>query len=371
MTQPPARCIAADVKHLLYILPTLAALWIVDGTLSEDRYIGWERNSVRNSTDRWERHRRATVALFGSSTSKDWLPAQLAARTVGKTRRDVVDAHTNGCHQACTWATVRKMLRRERRYEFAFVGTNLFQLCELPHSKRVLQQQMQLPAADVPRAFGLYLHAEQPLRYMGRYIGMTLSGAYADTAPIQRWLAEDLFGKAKRGREHRWYRADRPSSETVLTCSYEDDAVAYKRAFSEALLDDMGQLADRVFLMMLPDRTLGLDTPENRERWRRHMALHREMADARPWVTLVDLVTDGVSDPKKFRDGFHLGREGIDDQQALFERRMRELGWPKAPKASPKPPKASQKPSKASPKPSPKPSKAPKASPKAPAGAGG
>lgn len=370
------------MKHLLYILPTLAALWIVDGTLSQDRYIGWERNSVRNSTDRWERHRRATVALFGSSTSKDWLPEHLAARVVGKTRRDVVDAHTNGCHQACTWATVRKMMQRERRYEVAFVGTNLFQLCELPHSKRVLQQQMQLPAADVPRAFGLYLHAEQPLRYIGRYIGMTLSGAYADTAPIQRWLSEDLFGKATRGREHRWYRADRPSDETVLTCSYEDDAIAYKRAFSEALLDDMGQIADHVFLMMLPDRTLGLDEPENRERWRRHMALHREMADARPWVTLVDLVTDGVSDPAKFRDGFHLGREGIKDQQKLFEQRMRELGWPKpepkpakpSPKATKPSPKASPKPAESSSRPaepSPKPSEPVKASPKTPAGAGG
>lgn len=350
------------MRHLLYIIPTLIALWLVDNALSDDRRVGWERNSVRNATTRWERLPKARVALFGSSTSKDWLPVTLAAKVTGVSARDVVDAHINGCHQGCTWATIRQMKARGQRYEIAFFGTNLFQLCEEAHSKRVMQQQMQLPATDVPLAFTKYLHADQPLRYMGRFVGMGFSGAYADTAPIQRALGEGLFGKTDDRKAHRWYRAEAPVDPKLLTCRYEPEDVAYKRAMTEALLDDLGEMSERVFLMLLPDRTLALDDPEFRERWRRHLAMHREIAAARPWVTIVDLIDGGVSDPAKYRDGFHLKPNGMIEQRALFERRMAELGWPRpkpAPKASPK---AAPK---AAPQPSPEPSPAKRPAPAA------
>ena len=56
------------MRHLLYIVPTLIALWLIDNALSEDRYAGWERNSVRTSMRRWAERPKAKVALFGSST---------------------------------------------------------------------------------------------------------------------------------------------------------------------------------------------------------------------------------------------------------------------------------------------------------------
>ncbi|MEZ4433929.1 MAG: SGNH/GDSL hydrolase family protein [bacterium] len=359
------------MRHLLYIIPTLIALWLVDNALSDDRRVGWERNSVRNATTRWERLPKARVAIFGSSTSKDWLPVTLAAQVTGVSARDVVDAHINGCHQGCT-STIRQMKARKQRYEIAFFGTNLFQLCEEAHSKRVMQQEMQLPATDVPLAFTKYLHAEQPLRYMGRFIGMGFSGAYADTAPIQRALAEDLFGKTDARQAHRWYREVAPVDPKLLSCRYEPEDVAYKRAMTEALLDDLGEMSERVFLMLLPDRTLALDDPEFRERWRRHIAMHHEIAAARPWVTIVDLVDGGVSDPAKYRDGFHLTPKGMTEQRALFEARMAALGWPppkpgaKPAKVSPEPPKVSPEPPKVSPEPSKVSPDPPKTSPDSP-----
>jgi len=317
------------MRHLLYIIPTLIALWMLDNGLSFDRYVGWERNAVRSSTMRWEQGKRAKVAIFGSSTSKDWLPASLAARVTGVRTRDVLDAHVNGCHQGCTWASVRTLLRLERRYEVAFFGTNLFQMCENAHSKRILQHQIMTPAADAGRLMRLYGRAEQPLNYAGRYIGMTLSGAYGDTASLQRWLAEDLYGEAKKGRQHRWARRRLPTTKKrQASCRYAPEDVAFKAAVSEALFDDLSRIAKHVFVLLLPDPTAGLDDPEHRRRWAAHRALHRRLADARPRVTLIDLTDGGVVEPEGFRDAIHLERGAMGRQRALFEGRMRAVGWP-------------------------------------------
>lgn len=318
------------MRHLLYIIPTLFALWMLDNGISLDRYAGWERNAVRNSMARWDQQKRAKVAIFGSSTSKDWLPRPFLAKVTGVRTGDVLDAHVNGCHQGCTWASVRTLLRRERHFDTVFFGTNLFQMCEQVHSKRVLQHQIMTPAADAPRLFGLYAHAQQPLTYVGRYVGMTFSGAYGDTAAVQRWLAEDLYGKPRRGRGHLWARKRIPRKSKTASCRYRDADVAYKAAVSAALFDDLSALADEVFVMLLPDPTASSDDPEDQRRWAAHRALHQRLADARPQVTLIDLVTDGVVEPKGFRDAIHLHRDAMPRQQALFEARMKALGWPRA-----------------------------------------
>ena len=91
------------MRALIYVVPVLALLWAADNWLTDDHYVGWERNSVRNSLHRWERDTRAKVAIMGSSTSKDWLPGSYLERLLGLKRGDIVDAHINGCHQGCTW----------------------------------------------------------------------------------------------------------------------------------------------------------------------------------------------------------------------------------------------------------------------------
>ncbi len=304
----------------------LLGLWVIDGWLTKDGYAGWERNSVRNSERRWDPRPKAGAVILGSSTSKDWLPASLVERLLGLPRGQVVDAHINGCHQGCTWAEVRRMLQRGHHYDVAFFGTNAFQLCEFAHSKRVLQQALMVPRVDVPRLFGIYAHAEQPLQYVGRFVGMQISQAYGDTAWVQGEFLRRLAGPGKRGQSHRWARPRGPAGEAPPTCDFDDDAIALKRAFSEGLLDDLQQLADHVYLMLLPDRTLGDPEPIRRAAWEKHVALHRALADAREGVTLIDLVTDGVTDVRKYRDGFHLNNRGIPDQQRLFEARLRAVG---------------------------------------------
>jgi hypothetical protein len=310
------------IKHLLYIVPTLAALWFVDDALSKHRTAGWERNSVINSQKRWNARGDFDVVLLGSSTSADWLPPAELGRVLGVPRERVLDAHINGCHQDCTYAEVRRLLAEGRHFKTAVFGTNLFQLCEFDNSKRVLQQHMMLPKSDIPRLFGLYLQMDQPLRNMMRFVGNELSGAYADTQAIQDAMALAVFGKRNDAQKHRWVRKQAPAAKSSPTCSYEPDAIAYKKALSEAILDDLGKLADEVYLLVLPDVTL--DDPTQAEAWTRHRALHQSFADARPYLKVIDLSHDGAHAAKHFRDGFHLSPEGIRIQQALFARRMNE-----------------------------------------------
>ncbi|MFN3198776.1 MAG: hypothetical protein ACE366_10255 [Bradymonadia bacterium] len=324
------------MRHLLYIIPTLLALWFVDQRISQDDYAGWNRNSVRNSIRRWANARDAVrrktrdmeIALLGSSTSVDWLRPGYIAKLKGVDHRKVLDAHINGCHQTCTWSSVRLLLERGWHFKTAFFGTNQFQLCEYPHSKRILQHAAQMPSSGVPALFEVYASAEQPLLYMGRYLGNRVSGAYGDTEVPRKGLARAWFGNPRRGRDHLWYRTDRPKKgPDEVFCDYAPEHVAYKLAASEALLDDLGRLADHVYLLLLPDPTVSSDDPEKLEGWAKHRAAHQALAEARPNVTLVDLTVDGAQQRSQFRDSIHLNKAGMKVQQQRFEALMQANGY--------------------------------------------
>ena len=69
--------------------------------MSDDGYIGWERNTVRNSMTRWldpmekwdyRRNTHKRVAILGSSTSRDWLDPGYLQRLLGLKRGSVLDA---------------------------------------------------------------------------------------------------------------------------------------------------------------------------------------------------------------------------------------------------------------------------------------
>lgn len=337
-TPPPQRPIHLW-RTVLSCAAVLLAFVALDFWLSYGRQAGWERNTVRNALARIEGQPTAKVAIFGSSTSKDWLPSEKLADWLGVEAQDVLDAHINGCHQDCTWAELRAFLRLGRRFEATFIGTNLFQLCEFEHTKRILQQSMMTPAADLPALLWSYRHAQRPLRSTGRLLGIGLSGSYGDSTMIRRRLTMTL--------NRIWRPVEEPTlppaawatkrplpstSAPPLSCAYGPDDIALKRAYSEGILDMLSQMSTHVFLLLLPDRTLSLDEPEHQRRWAEHRALHEALAAARPQVHLIDLVSDGPAAPALYRDGFHLNERGIAQQQALFEARLRvllpTLGWP-------------------------------------------
>ena len=313
------------------LLLLVSALWLADALLSRDRTVGWERNTVRNALNRVHMAKDARVAILGSSTSADWLPNAFAAQTLGRKPAEVVDAHLNGCHQPCTWSEVQGLRAQGRRYDIVLFGTNLFQQCEFASPKRQLQDEMLLPTASIPAAFALYAQSQDPLGYVARFLGVKLSGVYGDTGFLQSDWRSAILGAPSATEAWRWARSAPPPASGTHDCSYEDDAIAYKTAVTEALLDDLRDVAGLTYLMLLPDDLLTTGTPAQQAAWEKHRSLHTALVEPRPWVKLVDLSTGlpglpGARRREDFRDGVHVSPAGLKAQQALFTARMKALG---------------------------------------------
>jgi hypothetical protein len=315
----PARSILAALN----VVALLAALWWADQIFSAGGVAGGERKAVRGAFARMQASRADKVVLLGSSTSRDWLPPRSLAAIFDVDTEDVLDAHINGCHQDCTWAQVRHLLAQGRHFDVAFYGTNLFQLCEYPHTKRALQQRELLPSGDRPKLLRLYAHSQHPLAHVGRFVGGAVSAVYADTTATQREAARRLLGRQDPDRS--WVRAPSDEPREPPRCGYRDDEVAYKRAVSRALYADLGRLADRTFVLLLPDASLLSTEPDDVRAWEAHRALHRELADEYEHVTLIDLA---IPRPReKYTDGVHLRPQAGVEQRRLLHQRLREGGY--------------------------------------------
>ena len=211
---------AAHVRLIGPVLLLLCGLWLTDTLLSEDRTVGWERNTVRNGLHRVHAGKDARVVLLGSSTSADWLPNSYLAKVLGAPK------------------------------------------------------------------------------------------------PNDTW---------------RWAKTQGAKPAGTHACGYDDDEIAYKTAVTEALLDDLRDLAEVSYFMLLPDDLLTEGTPAQQAAWEKHRALHTALVDARPWVRLVDLSTGlpglpGARRREDFKDGTHVSAAGLKAQQALFEARLKALG---------------------------------------------
>ena len=228
----------------------------------------------------------------------------------------------------CRWRGEKRCEPSEKkRFDAVFFGTNLFQMCEHSHSKRILQHRMLLPTEDIPLLIAMYRHGQNGLRDAGRFLGMQLSEAYGDVRALRDYWGRKFIGNGRRGQEHRWYRKTAKNNpKEVLSCAYEPADVALKLRFTEALLDDLQYLSQKTYLMLLPDRSLALSDPIHKARWQRHRLAHQALVASRPWVSLIDLSTGGVAHTAQFRDGFHLKKKSYGIQQALLKRRLKALG---------------------------------------------
>jgi len=285
----------------------LGALALGDHWLTEGATVGNERNAVAGAVARTAENNARGVVLLGSSTTADWLPTSFLAAIFDKTRGEVVRAHVNGCHQTCTLAEVRGLLAQGRHFEVAIFGTNQFQMCEYPHSKRVLQHRLLIPTQDLPLLFGLYAQSREPLTYFARFAGGAASEAYADTASLQRSWRRSLFGKKREAAPRSWVRPrPLPKSGGPSLCPYAPADVRYKTAAQRALMDSLTELADVAFVLLLPEATLSDPSPASVAAWQRHRESFRAMASEHERIVLIDLTQDGPRLPANFTDGFHL-----------------------------------------------------------------
>lgn len=296
---------------------TIALLVVVDGALSEHGTAGPEREIVRSTMERVAKNRDARIFTFGCSTR---LNDRALSRALGVPKETIVDGHMGGCHQGCSYAELRALLREGRHFERAFFTYNLFESCEHDHSKRTLQQQMLLPVDETPALFGHYLHAQHPFRLIGRALFSSASGAYADSNDVRRRASAWLFGKEDAKKVPRLAFATVPAAAPWMpSCTYEDDEITLKTSFTDAILDDMTKVADHAYLVIVPDRTLFV--PEHAERWVKYREGARAFIARHPEITLIDL-----TDPKDlswdhFRDGVHLNARGF----AVVEARLADL----------------------------------------------
>ena len=255
-----------------------------------------------------------TAVILGSSTSRDWITFKALVRHFGEGEANVLDAHVNGCHQGCTWAQVRRLLAEGRHFRVAIFGVNQFQFCDDRHSKRVLHHRMLMPGRDAPVLLGHYLRSEDPLRKLGQFVFGALSTAYADTRSVRAKLRRVAPGRARPKKAHRWAKRRASTAAARTVCSYDDERVALKLGFTRDLLDDLALLADDVYFLMLPDRTLASEDSDVLAAWGRHRQILQELASARPSVTLVDLTARGPWPADKFKDEVHLKRSAFGPQ---------------------------------------------------------
>ena len=91
--------------------------------------------------------------------------------------------------------------------------------------------------------------------------------------------------------------------------------MALKLAFTAALLDDLKDLSEMTYLMLLPDQSRALKEPLHQQRWAAHIAAHEKLVSRRPWVKLLDLSAPDFIRAHHFKDGFHLKRSAYKEQQ--------------------------------------------------------
>lgn len=309
-------------------LALLPGLYQLDAWLSVHRTLGPERNAVRGGLQRTAKRSYASgLVVLGSSTSADWLPMHWLPRVFHLPPRQVVDGHVNGCHQGCTWAEVRRLLWQGRHFQVALFGTNQFQMCEHEHSKRVLQHRELAPPGQWWPDVETYLYAQRPLRWIARYALGELSGAYADTSAVQKRFGEPVLGNAWKRRHLRFVRPHDGAAPRVF-CPYGDDDVAYKRELSRRLYADLARLADDVYILLLPDRTLAEGDPAVEAAWERHRRLQAELVAEHPRVHLLDLTAGQAYAADDFSDAIHLQRRMRGRQRTRFVSLLREAGVP-------------------------------------------
>lgn len=310
----------------LLAIALLPGLWILDDWLSDERTAGYERKTLRGVDTRLKAQPDAEGAiLLGSSTSRDWIKIAWLPRLLREDAADVIPGHINGCQQGCTWTEVRRLLDEDRHFRVALYGTNQFQMCEQEHSKRVLQHRTLVPTSDTTDVWRAYLHTERPMRWIGRYLFGALSGAYADTTAVQRRVGQPIVKRNRVREEQRFiHRELAPAPDRV--CAYSDEDVAYKTELSRQLYADLSRLADRVYIMLLPDRSLAGTSPDEERAWQAHRALQRQLVDEHDNLWLLDLTEDQDYTQADFKDPVHLHRDRYRVQRGVLSKQLHEGG---------------------------------------------
>jgi hypothetical protein len=314
---------ALSAASWLFLLLPLALVdrWLAQGSRPRLGYLQLLEERLAKKPD-------AAIAMMGQSTIGKWLvDGDRFARMYQLAPSAVVGAQIGGCDYTCSFAEARHLLAAGKHFKQIYFGANLYQMCEDPTSWRVFTPLALIPWRDLPDLLALWGHAKQPLSYYGRSLGMAFSQAYDDSIAARERVVTALglpYSK-RHGIAIRW-ALPRPATRDKgwsPACGYEPQQIALKTEAVRLMLPDLTRLADRVYYMALPDRSLG--DPAYRDAFRSFIAHQRALANAVPRVTFVDLVSEGASLPGDYADGAHLSATGKEKQTLLLRRKLDEL----------------------------------------------
>jgi hypothetical protein len=337
VSEPPdPSALQNRLRHALAAVLVAAGLFALDRAVAPGDSERSEAGLHRKQSQRLVEKPKAKVVVIGQSTMGQWLTPQALGRVLDVAPAQILDAHLSGCGPDCNWSVIRNLRAQGRHFEEAYWGLNLFKMCAGPPHRTLMQQIEVTPLSDTPGLFlNHYANAASPAEYLGLWAGMTLSEAYRDPNYLLRRSAKWAFGSE--AQPERWQalptakapkrKPEKKAKFKERTCDITPEKTALQVGFIEESVDDLAALADRTFLLVLPDHTLkraGSDAAY-KQRWNDFRALMRELVKDHPTIHLVDLVNGGASTDRLYRDSVHLNAAGIAHQTRQLKRHLERL----------------------------------------------
>jgi hypothetical protein len=326
---------------------TLAGVVAIDRRLGRHEGGGPYRQEIPRPIAEVRRAPTARHIVVGCSTSNWFAKALRSGWKLG--RRDVVDAHMSDCLQSCTMAEARQLQALGRHFQTATFGVNSFEYCEAYRERRSMQEVELMPFEHSLDLARVYIHSDDPLQYAGGWLMNHASLVYGNTMWLQRHARKLWFGNESL--DARWFRREVPPKgprKESFRCDYAAADRDFGKAATRGALRALTALADRVRLVLLPDKQHSADSEEARRTRELFVLEHRELVAGFERVELVDLLDPTLTQPQLFRDGAHFNAKGVKLASAQLVRRLPPLPEPaRAADAQLEPPVSAGEPSRA------------------------
>jgi hypothetical protein len=324
---------------------TLAGVLALDRTIGHHEGGGPYRKEIPRPIAEVRRAPTARHIVVGCSTSNWFAKALRSGFQLG--RSDIVDAHMSDCLQGCTMAEARRLEALGRHFQTATFGVNSFEYCEAYRERRSMQEVDLMPIEHSLELARVYIHSDDPLRHAGGWLMNHASLVYGNTMWLQRHARKRWFGNESL--DARWFRREalpKGPRREAFQCDYAAADRDFGKAATRGALRALSALADRVRLVLLPDKQHSADTEEARRTRELFVQEHRELVGDFDRVELVDLLDPALTQPQLFRDGAHFNAKGVKLASAHLLRRLPRLPQPSRPGATPvAPPALAEEPS--------------------------
>jgi hypothetical protein len=309
---------------LLPLALALGLLAIVDRTIARFEGGGPYRQEIPRPIAAVRGAPAARHVVLGCSTSNWFAGALRRGWKLG--RKDIVDAHMSDCLQACTMAEARHLAALGRHFQTATFGVNAFEYCEAYRERRSMQEVELMPLEHSLDLARVYWHADDPLRYAGGWLMNHASLVYGNTMWLQRHARKRWFGNE--GLDGRWFRPEplpKRGRKEGFRCNYAATDRDFGLAATRGALCALEGLAERVQLVLLPDKQHSGDGAEARRTRELFAAEHRELVAEFERVELIELLDPELTKQELFRDGAHLSRRGVKVASASLAKRLPRL----------------------------------------------